>query len=794
MFHSEVKELIQAQQFIHEGKFDEALLLMTGFEERREKSLHDLVLCHLLKCDILCQQGIDKELVSFAEETYKESLGLGKNLLSVDALYYMNFGLLLSDNLEKAEEIIKQGEDLLKILTDEPIKDYKQREAKLANLKGRFYKSQFAVKSTDLMFSNFEKSLKLREQYGENHEIAESLLTTSQGLMFYKSELDQALEYIERALTLSKESNKKYNIAWSLFLKALCYQIKGDLDRCIKLYEQSLAMFRELNNKGYIGSILNNLADMYKMKGELDRALECSEQSLAVFNELKVLKEIAIAHDGLIQILIERGDLKKAQSYINQLEELNKKLKNKQINLSIIFNKALILKKSPRIINKGKAAETFKQIIEDKDSPPEIILRSLLNLCEVLLFELNATNEPEILDELHTYISRLLNIVKKSRSYWLLAETYLLQARVSLVTLNLNKARRLFSKSQNLAEKYGLNHLAVRISNEHDELLKQLEIWEKLKDSNAPLIERVELSHLNEQIERMVRSRIGESPKLEVEQPVLFIIMGQDGNIIMSNPFSADVKIDSAFFSEFLSSCNIFCDQILSESFDRVKFGEYTVLITALDSLSVGYMFQGQSYSARQKLLHFSETVKKYPNIMNMLEDAGKKKLEIKVNEIPSLEELIYECFLSDPHQFQMPFKAYEGDRPFVFVSYSHTDRLQVYPIIDYLNKTGIKVWYDEGIPVSEDWKSSIVDNLERCSAFLVFITPRIIDSEYVRKEISFALKKNKLFFSVYLKETELPSKLEFEIGDIQFMKKYLMSEFEFYNKLSNMLKSAINV
>jgi hypothetical protein len=85
------------------------------------------------------------------------------------------------------------------------------------------------------------------------------------------------------------------------------------------------------------------------------------------------------------------------------------------------------------------------------------------------------------------------------------------------------------------------------------------------------------------------------------------------------------------------------------------------------------------------------------------------------------------------------------------------------------------------------------VENLERCSAFLVFITPHIINSEYVRKEISFAVKKHKTFFSVYLKETELPSELEFEIGNIQFMKKYLIPETEFYIKLNNMLDPVFN-
>jgi len=399
-----------------------------------------------------------------------------------------------------------------------------------------------------------------------------------------------------------------------------------------------------------------------------------------------------------------------------------------------------------------------------------------------------------VLEEIKPLIARLLDITNKSHSYSILCETYLLQARLSLITLDTKKAQQFLTQAQQIAEKFGLKLLAIKISNEHDELLKQLEIWEKLKESKAPLAERMELSRLNEQMEGMVRKRVGKLPKLEAEQPVLLTVMSKDGKILLSNPFTADLTIDSTYFSEFLSSCTTFCDQILSESFDRVKFGRHTVLITAVDSFSICYMFQGQSYSARQKLMHFSETVKKDPHTMKILQEAGNKNVEIKVSETSSLEEIIYESFLSDPEQFQMPFKAYEGDGPFVFVSYSHIDRLQVYPIIDYLNRTGINIWYDEGIPVSEDWKSSIVDNLERCSSFLVFITPRIIDSEYVRKEISFALKKQKPFFSVYLKETQLPSKLEFEIGDIQFMNKYLMPETEFYNKLKEMLNSILIV
>ncbi len=795
MFISEVKEIKRARQLIFEGKADEALHLMKNFEERGDISLQDIVSWHLVKCHMFLQQYSFVELIKLAEQTYKESLGLGKSLLSVDALYYIGIALIGFLNFKKVNEIIKQGEDLLKTLTNEPLKEYKKREANIAFLKGIIYDSPAARRrEPDLALEQFEKSLELREKYGDKHEIAASLLFIAGILWFHKGELDQAFEHLERALTLAKESKMKFQIAFSLLQEAVYFGFKGELDRCILLNQQSLALFKELNNKFFISSILNNLTDAYRSKGELERALECIEQCIELRRELGNLFMLATPQANLIHILIEKGDLKRAQEYLNQLEQMNIELKSKLINSYILGCKAMILKTSPRIIDKGKAQEILKQILEDEDSSYELVINSLLNLCELLLFELNATNEPQILDEFQRYLSQLINIVKKGRSYWLLAETYLLQARVSLLTLNMNKARRLFAKSQGLAEKYGLNLLAMRISNEHDELLKQLDIWEKIKDSKAPLAERLELSRLNEQMKGMTKKQGVKHSKLEAEQPVLLTIMSKEGNTLLSNPFTADVTIDSTYFSEFLTSCNAFCDQILSESFDRVKFGQHTVLITAVNSFSICYMFQGQSYSARQKLIHFSEAVRKEPDIMKLLQEVSNKNAEIKVNEVTSLEELIYESFLSDPQQFQMPFKAYEGDGPFIFVSYSHTDRLQVYPIIDYLNRTGINIWYDEGIPISEDWKKSIVENLERCSAFLVFITPHIIDSEYVRKEISFALKRKKPFFSVYLKETQLPSKLEFEIGDIQFMNKYLIPEAEFYIKLNDMLNSVLKI
>ena len=65
-------------------------------------------------------------------------------------------------------------------------------------------------------------------------------------------------------------------------------------------------------------------------------------------------------------------------------------------------------------------------------------------------------------------------------------------------------------------------------------------------------------------------------------------------------------------------------------------------------------------------------------------------------------------------------FQPYEGQEPYIFASYSHRDSETVLPILDALNKRGFRVWYDEGIPWTAEWKDGLslfgVGSRWRCS------------------------------------------------------------------------------
>ena len=509
------EELNRAQQLIDECKLDEADQLIKNFEEKGGHTLHDRVSCHLLKCELLLWQGLYEDLVKLAEQAYKESLGLGKNLLSVDILLIMAHALLWDKQYDKLQDIIKQGEELLKALPQELPADYKQREAYIDWIKGRLYMD---FGDANRALKHLEHSLALREEFGTKQEIIISIGAISSIFVFLKVDYNRAIKILEGGRALA--SDDKWGMGQYFYSMAIIHKVKGELERSIKLSEQSLSNFNDINNQLMAARTLSNMGEVYRQRGELDRALECLEQALALTYERGSQRDKTLILDQLIQILIYKGDVEQAQQYLHRY---NNQLKDKGLKLVYLLNKALILKKSSRTRNRAEAEEILKQLLEDDDSQKtfSLNLTALTNLCELLFTELRMTNDLEVLEEINPLIAQLLDITEKTGSFSILCETYLLQAKLSLLNFNIKKAQRLLTQAQQIAEKFGLNLLAKKIATENEDLLKKLDFWEKLKEARAPMADRLELARLDEKIVGMIYNRAVLTPQVTEEKVVI---------------------------------------------------------------------------------------------------------------------------------------------------------------------------------------------------------------------------------------------------------------------------------
>ncbi|NVM56414.1 MAG: tetratricopeptide repeat protein, partial [Candidatus Helarchaeota archaeon] len=474
----------------------------------------------------------------------------------------MSEALTFLGRLDKVINLIAKADVLFKKIIGKNSNEFIKREASINYVKSGIY---FQIGEIDKFIETAEQSLKLQEKLGNKHGIARSLLFFEYR-SFFTGEWEQVLESYNKCLNLEGEGFN-YNISRIMRGFGRIYMFKGELDYALDYFKKSLALSKELSSKLGIANSLNYLGAIYHLQGDFNSAIEYYKQSLVLFEDLDNDMLIVQINSSLFELAIDMKDQQNAQLYLNRLKDY--KDIGKFYNALYRSGKALLLKLSLRAINRGKAEEIFKELVDEEGILHESKELALVNICDLLLIELRNTGDLELLDEFQNYLTQLMDLTKKYNSHSLLAEAYLLQAKAALLTLDIKEARRFLTQAQKISEKYGLNRLAIKISSEHDELLKQLEMWENLKESKAPLAKRIELSRLNEQMERMVKKRVVSLPKLEAEQPVLLAVMSKEGNILLSNPFTADLTIDSAYFGEFLASCNIFCDQIFSE-----KIGE----------------------------------------------------------------------------------------------------------------------------------------------------------------------------------------------------------------------------
>ncbi|MFW9793531.1 MAG: tetratricopeptide repeat protein [Candidatus Thorarchaeota archaeon] len=135
---------------------------------------------------------------------------------------------------------------------------------------------------------------------------------------WYRGELEQAMDYHQQSLGISKKLEDKKGLSVSFNNIGLVYWMKGDLDQAIEYYKKSLDIYEELNDEYGIASVLNNLANLSSTRGELDQALVYLQKSLDIRKKLEDKQDIArtLINIGVIHRL--KGDLDRAVGYYNK--------------------------------------------------------------------------------------------------------------------------------------------------------------------------------------------------------------------------------------------------------------------------------------------------------------------------------------------------------------------------------------------------------------------------------------------------------------------------------------------
>lgn len=116
----------------------------------------------------------------------------------------------------------------------------------------------------------------------------------------------------------------------------------------------------------------------------------------------------------------------------------------------------------------------------------------------------------------------------------------------------------------------------------------------------------------------------------------------------------------------------------------------------------------------------------------------------------------------------QTKFDAYIGDEPYLFVSYSHRDTAQVYPVLDILYDNKYRLWYDESCETGNDFRDELKNKIEGCSGVVLFVSESSMNSPFCGMEILCAKEKNKRIFPIYLGDNlEIPPAFQIFLANL---------------------------
>jgi hypothetical protein len=310
-----------------------------------------------------------------------------------------------------------------------------------------------------------------------------------------------------------------------------------------------------------------------------------------------------------------------------------------------LIAKALILKKVKRFKSRSKAETLLREIIEkDINLVPQLRLFVIVNLCDLLLEELKILNNEDIIKDLGPLIGTMLEIAELKKSFLWLAQIKHLQANLALIQNNFREAKKLMIQAQKIAEMHGINILAIKISDEHDSLLDQSNLWNELMETNAPISERIKFASIEPLLNNISGKREIKKTKIEEEEPIFLLIMSKDGNPHFTHSFQDRIDIEP-LFSSFLSAFNSFGSELFSNSIDRINIGEYRILINPLENFLFCYVIIGQSYLAKKKLSKFTSEIRSDPRIRDALNLSVKTGKMLELDNPPELGRFINQIF-----------------------------------------------------------------------------------------------------------------------------------------------------
>ncbi|WP_457558928.1 tetratricopeptide repeat protein [Candidatus Harpocratesius sp.] len=610
----EYYDIDKIRQLLSFGRYNEALQNIILYKRKKELTARESIEVELLHIEILLKAGFLQDISPKLEQLRKSSKidsfpDLKIEWLILEAQFQQQIGYL-----QKADKALNEAHDITIIHLNQAKNSqiYQKFIQKILFLEGiqHWYEGNINEAAQKL-----EEVLSLiPHEKGSDQYI--QVLTNYGMILCEKGDYKGGIENLKLALELERNLGDDVTLANILGHLGRISHLQGHLDEALNYLQESIFIWENLGDFSQIRFNLVNIGIIYRQKGDYHQALNYIRRSLAIAERIGNPNELSRFLLELLRIYLEMDAVENAEITLARLYNLQLITANKKIELRYRLANALILKYKGRAKDLFQAQNLFSSIVKEPIVEEEISQIALLNLCELFLVELRLRDDHTIYQELDDVIEKLLLQAKDQHSHLLYAETYLLKAKLALLKLNVSEARNFLSQAQIYAENSGLLRIAMKISEEHDKLIAQQQIWNSYQINEVPLQKRVELAEIDNYLQTIVHQKGIDLPQMTNDIPVAFILLNDHGKVLFFRSFTSYWEFDREMLAGFLSAFDTMSGEVFSQTLERAKFGDFNVIINKITPFMLGYVYQGPSFYAQKKIHQISQEFIEHKDIL----------------------------------------------------------------------------------------------------------------------------------------------------------------------------------
>jgi tetratricopeptide (TPR) repeat protein len=183
--------------------------------------------------------------------------------------------------------------------------------------------ARYKLNSIQTSIGLFDEALKVAERSEiPSDQLRSNILAWRSRCYRRRRDLEAAREDVERALELAEGLNDKRTAADVYFQASIIADREGHWVLARSYAERAKAAYEELSDRGNLGRLLNNLGGINFLLGHPDEAVDFLKDAVGIALEVGNDAEAAHAVNGIAQVHLRTGDVKRAEEQARYALEL----------------------------------------------------------------------------------------------------------------------------------------------------------------------------------------------------------------------------------------------------------------------------------------------------------------------------------------------------------------------------------------------------------------------------------------------------------------------------------------